>query len=115
MKPGDLAAAKAAADQLFDADEKARELLGSLAPGFYTKLYTNSTRRLEMTTRHEAKTAPITRTGWIICRPHPIGNGNYNAEMGYAVLFETEEKARDALGELWGWPRYQIAKVEWVE
>ena len=55
------------------------------------------------------------RTSWIICRPHPIGNGNYNAELGYAVLFETEEKARDALGGLWTWSGYQIAKVEWVE
>ena len=55
MKPGDLAAAKAAADQLFYADEKARELLGSLAPGFYTnstqalhKLYTNYPRMIAM-------------------------------------------------------------------
>ena len=109
MKPGDLAAAKAAADQLFDADEKARELLGSLAPGFYT----NSMRRLEMTPRHDATPDPIKRTGWIICRPHLISSGNYNLEPAYSVLFPTEEKAREAFGDRFG--DYQIAKVEWEE
>ena len=64
---------------------------------------------------HTLFMAPVKRTAWIVCRPIPIGNGNYNAEMGYTVLFETEEKARDALDGLWACSRYQIAKVEWIE
>ena len=59
--------------------------------------------------------APVKRTAWIVCRPRPISSGNYNAEMGYTVLFETEEKARDALDGLWACSEYQIAKVEWEE
>ena len=67
-----------------------------------------------MTPQHKAKTAPIKRTSWIICRPQLISSsGNYNLEPAYSVLFPTEEKAREAFGGRFD--DYQIAKVEWVE
>ena len=66
-----------------------------------------------MTTRNEAKTAPIKRTGWIICRPWLLSSGNYNLEPAYSVIFPTEEQAREAFGERLD--DYQIARVEWEE
>ena len=68
-----------------------------------------------MTPRHEAKTAPVKREGWIVIQPVRGVYGTCYAEMLHGIIFETAENARDAFVGIEEWSGYQVAKVEWEE